>query len=334
MDIKAFERVAREQKDRLFSYAARMLRHPAEAQDVAQEALVRLWQHRGQVDGDTARFWLRRTTHNLCIDRLRRRRSSPEVDVEPKEAISPDERLGPGRLAEASELGGLIEDALGKLSPRDRAVLVLREVQGLPYAEIAEILDVPLGTLKARLHRAREQLRTRLVNANACDAAREWIHQSLDAELMDAATKQRLDDHLSGCAACRERADELRAVQEGLRSLPELKLPDDALEEVWRRTTRSRRTRPWYLAAAAAAITVLVLGGLWLRNGPQPTGPTDAELEQAAREARLVLQFASRALHRTEQAAFRDILTDEVSTALQRVPIQWPERSAEQRRGS
>lgn len=165
MDSKAYERVVREQKNRLFSYAARMLRHPAEAQDVAQEALVRLWRHRGQVDGQTAGFWLRRTTHNLCIDRLRRRRSSPEVDVELNEAISPDDRHGPDRLAASSELGGLIEEALGKLPAKDRAVLVLREVQGLPYAEIAEILGVPLGTLKARLHRARELLRTRLVRS-------------------------------------------------------------------------------------------------------------------------------------------------------------------------
>ncbi|MHC4430050.1 MAG: RNA polymerase sigma factor, partial [Planctomycetota bacterium] len=165
MDGEAFEKVVREQKNRAYSYAARMLRRPAEAQDVTQEALVRLWQHRGQVAPETAGFWLRRTVHNLCIDRIRRRQSSPEVEVELKETISPDDRIGPERLAESAELGRLIEDALADLSPRDRAVLILREVQGLPYSEIARILEVPLGTLKARLHRAREQLRARLVRA-------------------------------------------------------------------------------------------------------------------------------------------------------------------------
>ncbi len=165
MDHEAFERVVREHKDRIYSYAARMLRGTAEAQDVAQEALVKLWQHRERVEGQTAHFWLRRTAHNLCIDKIRRRKASPEVSTELQESLSPDTRLGPARLAEAAELGGRIEQELARLPERDRAVLLLREVQGLPYAEIAQILDVPLGTLKARLHRAREQLRTRLIRA-------------------------------------------------------------------------------------------------------------------------------------------------------------------------
>ena len=162
MDEEAYERVAREHKDRIYAFAVRMLRSHAEGQDVAQEALVRLWQHRERVDGDAARFWLNRTVHNLCVDRIRRRRASPEVDGELKETLSPDRSAGPARLAESDEVGRLIERALGRMSERDRAVLLLREVQGLPYAEIAETLGLPLGTLKARLHRAREQLRSKL----------------------------------------------------------------------------------------------------------------------------------------------------------------------------
>jgi len=163
MNQEAFERVVREQKDPSYSFAARILRHPAEAQDVAQEALVRLWQHRQTIDDRTARFWLRRTVYNLCIDRIRRRRARPEVNAEIKDTISPDPRVGPARLAESAEMGRQIERALARLPARDRAVLILREVQELPYSEIARILDVPLGTLKARLHRAREQLRARLI---------------------------------------------------------------------------------------------------------------------------------------------------------------------------
>jgi RNA polymerase sigma-70 factor (ECF subfamily) len=165
MDHETFESVVCEHKNRIYSYAARMLRGAAEAQDVAQEALVKLWQHRDRVEGETAQFWLRRTVHNLCIDRIRRRKASPETEGELNETISPDPSHGPGRLVEAAELGGRIEQELSKLPERDRAVLLLREVEGLQYAEIAKILDVPLGTLKARLHRAREQLRARLVRA-------------------------------------------------------------------------------------------------------------------------------------------------------------------------
>jgi RNA polymerase sigma-70 factor (ECF subfamily) len=165
MDEEAFERVAREQKDRVYSYAVRLLSRPAEAEDVVQEALVRLWRHGARIEAGAAPFWLRRTVHNLCIDALRRRRAAHEAKVPIDEGTSADPRGGPARLAQSAELGRLIERALSRLSPRDRAVLLLREVQGLPYGEIAGILDVPLGTLKARLHRAREQLRARLLQS-------------------------------------------------------------------------------------------------------------------------------------------------------------------------
>jgi prophage antirepressor-like protein len=79
---------------------------------------------------------------------------------------------------------------------------------------------------------------------------------------------------------------------------------------------------------------VLLLGGLWLRQESAPAGPSEAEMHQAAREARMVLHLTSRALRKTEAAAFRDVLTDEVSQALRRTPIRWPERSAAERRGS
>lgn len=163
MDGDAFERLVREQKNRVYSYAAMMLRGNVEAQDVAQEAMVRLWQHRARVDPAVAHLWLRRTVHNLCIDRLRRCKVRPEADVEPDETPAPEEQAGPQRLAESGELRRQIERALGQLKPTDRAVLLLREVQGLSYAEMTQTLDLPLGTLKARLHRAREQLRRRLV---------------------------------------------------------------------------------------------------------------------------------------------------------------------------
>jgi RNA polymerase sigma-70 factor (ECF subfamily) len=165
MERDAFEQVVLEQKDRLFGYATMMLRDPAEAQDVAQETLVRLWQNRQQVDGAGARAWLKRTAHNLCIDRLRRRRTRSEIDGDVDRETRPDGEPGPQRLAASAELGRHIERCLGQLGEADRAVLVLRDVEGLPYDEVARVLDLPLGTLKARLHRARHNLRARLIRA-------------------------------------------------------------------------------------------------------------------------------------------------------------------------
>jgi RNA polymerase sigma-70 factor, ECF subfamily len=164
MDSRAFEQAVLEHKDRVHGYAAMMLRDSAEAQDVAQEALVRLWTHRDEIETSLAGVWLLRTTRNLCIDRLRRRSVRAEVadgpDVLERQAGSaPD----PERIAGSGEASRALLRALEDLSEADRTVIVMREVQGLPYDEIASTLGVPLGTLKARLHRARERLRTELV---------------------------------------------------------------------------------------------------------------------------------------------------------------------------
>ena len=178
MNNEAFDSMVTEHKDRVHSYAAMMLRDFTEAQDVAQETLVRLWQHRGQVSPEAARPWMMRTAHNLCIDRIRRRKVRGEIG-EADEIVNrqPAEDPGPARLAESSELGAVIQKGLDALAPLDRAVIVMREVQGLPYDDIAEALGMPLGTLKARLHRARERLRDRLSRIGV----KPWLKTSNDA---------------------------------------------------------------------------------------------------------------------------------------------------------
>jgi RNA polymerase sigma-70 factor (ECF subfamily) len=104
-----------------------------------------------------------RTVHNLCIDLLRKRKVRSEVD-EGEKVVNGRPSRGPDalQLAESGETGRTIRWALESMAEQDRAVLVMREVQGLPYDEIARSLDMPLGTLKARLHRARDRLRAKL----------------------------------------------------------------------------------------------------------------------------------------------------------------------------
>lgn len=166
MNQEAFENAVMAHKDRVNAYASLMLRDTGEAQDVAQEALIRLWENRDKIGIHGARPWLMRTTHNLCIDRIRRRRVRSEVDDgETVMLTQADSTPGPRQLAESDQVGRLIQEALAALSPGDQAVVVMREIQGLPYDEIATALNVPLGTLKARLHRARDRLRSRLTRA-------------------------------------------------------------------------------------------------------------------------------------------------------------------------
>lgn len=165
MSDDGFERAVTEHKDRVHGYAFFMLRDRDDARDASQEALVRLWQHREQVPEEAARAWLLRTTHHLCVDQLRRRSVRAGVPVEDESVTLKDEAPGPHRSAAAREMGRCIGDALLSLSPRDRAIVIMREVQGMAYDEIAHVLELPLGTLKATLHRARERLRQQLAQA-------------------------------------------------------------------------------------------------------------------------------------------------------------------------
>ncbi len=169
MTDAGFDRAVGEHRNRVHSHAFWLLRDGEEARDVAQEAFVRLWRHRSDVPDAAARAWLLRTTHRLCLDRLRRRSAWQEAPESP--AADPpwvDPAPGPERHAAAAILGAVLERALGRLTPRDRAIVLLRDVEEVPYEEIAETLRLPLGTVKAALHRSRERLRGALL--------REGVH--------------------------------------------------------------------------------------------------------------------------------------------------------------
>jgi RNA polymerase sigma-70 factor (ECF subfamily) len=166
MTTMEFQAAVLEHKDRIHSYARGILRDPEDAKDVAQECLVRLWRHRERVEpGAGCRSWLLRSAHNLCIDRLRRRSSRPETSRDDDANEPTDARPGPERLASSIEVGGRLERALLDLDHRDRAIVLLREVEGLSYEEIAGMLGLKMGTLKATLHRSKEKLRIALVRA-------------------------------------------------------------------------------------------------------------------------------------------------------------------------
>ena len=165
MNREEYEAAVRRHKDRVHSHAAWVLRGLDDARDVAQEALLRLWVHRDTVRSATAGSWLMRTAHNLCLDRMRRRRVRPQVDPEQLDTMIDPDNPDPSRSAEATELGRMIATALGSLSPRDRSAVLMREVHGMTYEEIATAVEVPLGTVKSIIHRSRERLRRTLTAA-------------------------------------------------------------------------------------------------------------------------------------------------------------------------
>lgn len=135
--------------------ARSVVQDPGLAEDVTQETFIRAWQRAGTYRGEAPiRHWLLRIAHNLAVSTLRaiREESTDPARLPAGDSVHPD-RLVEDRLA--------IEGALGRLDPLSRAVVVLREIEGMTYAEISDVLQVPLPTVKTRLFRARGQLRGR-----------------------------------------------------------------------------------------------------------------------------------------------------------------------------
>jgi RNA polymerase sigma-70 factor (ECF subfamily) len=151
----------------VFSICLRMVRNRDEAADLAQEAFIKVFASLDRYNPAYAfSSWLFKITSNLCIDHLRKRRiqtfaMDAPVDSEQGEIqrqyVSPD--LTPEELLVRDEKMGRLETAIASLPEHYRIMLILRHQEDLSYEEIAESLSIPLGTVKARIHRAREMLK-------------------------------------------------------------------------------------------------------------------------------------------------------------------------------
>ena len=158
----------------VYNLALRLTGNPAEAGDLAQDSLVKALKGLPSFRGDNAGVWIYRITVNAWKNFLRAkdaRRTTrffsadgEGVESEPGDIASSEP--GPEALAAAGDEKVRIERALKRLTPEERAVLVLRELDGLSYAEVAEALDLPLGTVKSRLVRARTVLADALAEEN------------------------------------------------------------------------------------------------------------------------------------------------------------------------
>ena len=158
-DLRAYEQLVERHRGVVYRVAARTV-GPEEAHDVSQDAflraLSRLRTYRGQ---GTFRSWLLQITHNTAINAATRRRAEPVEEM--PEPTEPDTREGermPAVRLERDERRRRLEMKLRGLRMEHRTVIVLRDVEGLSYEEIAAVTDTPLGSVKGRLHRARGEL--------------------------------------------------------------------------------------------------------------------------------------------------------------------------------
>ncbi len=171
----AFETAIARHQRKVFTVAYYSLASREEAEDVTQEVFLKLWTNRRQVlASPTLGAWLMRVARNACIDRARRRKTVSAVlqPVDDAAPSAPSRDPDPERLAQSGQVRGHLKRALARLSEPQRSIVILREIEALPYREIAELLELPLNTVKAYLHRARRHLRDELKevadHAQAC----------------------------------------------------------------------------------------------------------------------------------------------------------------------
>lgn len=164
-----FEQLVRAHSAKVIGLAWRLVGNRDEAEDIAQEAFLRLHRALPTFRGESSvGTWLYRTVSRLAIDHLRRetlrkkifffRRGDEGEEADPLEAV-PDPGASPGEILLGKEVSSRLGSALRRLSPRQRAVFVLRHQEELPMKEIARVLELEEGTVKAHLHRAVTVLR-------------------------------------------------------------------------------------------------------------------------------------------------------------------------------
>jgi RNA polymerase sigma-70 factor (ECF subfamily) len=160
---EAFGVLVERYQDRLFNAVCRFLDSAEDAQDVVQEAFLSAYQSLNGFKGGSRFFtWLYRIAMNHAIDLKRKRRTLQYLEPyheEDSQPIDQSEFSRPSEKAERQEEQEILQRALAQVSGEHRIVLILKDIDGMKYEEMAETLDVPIGTIRSRLHRARLELR-------------------------------------------------------------------------------------------------------------------------------------------------------------------------------
>lgn len=164
-DLDAFGQLVRRHQDRLYNTVFRLVGNAEDAQDVVQEAFLSAYQSLDGFKGHSEFFtWLYRIAYNTAISFKRKQRvtlslSAGTPGAAALEPLDESEHGRPGHGLERQEEERRVQAALSKLSPEHRLVLILKDMEGQKYEAMAEILQVPIGTVRSRLHRARAELR-------------------------------------------------------------------------------------------------------------------------------------------------------------------------------
>jgi len=166
---KQFNRIINKYRDRIYNQALFFTANRADAADISQEVLIKLWLNYSEIKQSTLTSWLIAVTRNLCIDYSRKKK---EIQFASKKGSDgglpiysdrPDTAANPEESAINNDLKKRIQDALQEIPEVFRNILILREIQQHRYRDIARAMDLPMSSIKVYLHRARKQLREKLL---------------------------------------------------------------------------------------------------------------------------------------------------------------------------
>jgi RNA polymerase sigma factor (sigma-70 family) len=250
---RAFERLYRKHVGDVYRYALAVMRNPADAEDVTQTTFLNAYRSYTEKGNrpEKPQNWLIAIAHNVCRQRFRQSARRPsEVSFEDDIADSiPDDDTPSGED---------IRRALGHLAFNQRAALVMRELEGRSYVEIAEILDLSTSAVETLIFRARRALREQLEGSLSCGEAEHAISRQLDGRLSRMERGQ-LRAHLRECAECATFARRQRAQRSALKSLALIPVPS-SLASFFGGGSAAVGTG-LALKAAAAVTAGLVIGG-------------------------------------------------------------------------
>jgi RNA polymerase sigma-70 factor, ECF subfamily len=182
-DKQAFGLLVSKYQRKLIRLLSRMVRDPAEVEDVAQEAFIKAYRALPGFRGESAFYtWLYRiginTAKNFLAAKGRRAPTSTEFDSEEAEGFEDGEQLRdnntPERILMSKEIGNTVNAAMTELPDDLRTAIVLREIDGLSYEEIAQIMDCPIGTVRSRIFRAREAIAAKLQPLLESGSDKRW----------------------------------------------------------------------------------------------------------------------------------------------------------------
>jgi RNA polymerase sigma factor (sigma-70 family) len=248
---RAFERLYRRHALDVYRYAQAVLRNQADAEDVTQTTFMNAYRalERGERP-ESPHNWLIAIAHNVCRQRFRAAsRRVQEVMIEDDVAdhlVQPEDDDAPSTED--------IKRALSHLALNQRAALVMRELEGRSYSEIADLLGVSVSAVETLIFRARRALREQLEGGLTCGQAEQLLSRQLDGEL-DKSDRAQLRAHLRECAGCRKLARSHRAHRSALRSLGALPLPSSLASLLG-------GTAPVATKVAVAVVTASVAGGV------------------------------------------------------------------------